>query len=715
MKRLRRLLAERPQIVAELFWRRAQRFMRDGAVRWHRAFDGIMRGEGEAALSSVALVEHFIATLNAERDPERARMAGEAAQYAYSYLPLDGRGALWTQIQKAKASSASLKLRKDAALARSPRLALVRWTRRQWDRVLTLHRRRVLPRWWARRRSKLRWKARRGALREGTYVAGFVFASQKAVNQTGQEAVDRAVEVLGEEYRAPLVDGYRRVWRTIDLDREDGWGDIIANHGLDLEREDVIKTLTGSERDRALEVAVRRLAGLRGWAVTLIRANAQPFRKLAAERLSQEASALVRDDVYAHGGLIGPLVHAEDADRDLFQPIVFEFAKSAPHVGWQTCRLLANYLSGDPSARAPANAELARTRFFEAIFEGATARAWVWARLWLHMDAADAWKEISPWLNKFRAPLDRDGVLFLSELHEVSRQSDDYDGYLRNPNVLAELVKAAYAICPVAQDLEHEDGYSPGVRDRAQDERNRYLRALTEMPTNAARAALQALADDPQMVKHRDHFLYQLEQQLELATQRQLLAGAEALKFVEQETAVPATRAELFALVCRHIGSALVRLRDGDDDEGRVFREKDTDEDDLRNWLSGRLRDLGKGVYAVVRDPKVSKSKRPDIWLGTLDDSVRVVCELKIAENWSGTDLPDLLQTQVVEQYLGEARAAAGVYLIVRCRPKQQTWIVEGVSYALADLRGVLQMRADALVAEKPGVDQLGVIVFDLV
>ncbi|KAF0180259.1 MAG: hypothetical protein FD124_1151 [Alphaproteobacteria bacterium] len=58
---------------------------------------------------------------------------------------------------------------------------------------------------------------------------------------------------------------------------------------------------------------------------------------------------------------------------------------------------------------------------------------------------------------------------------------------------------------------------------------HRLLKALTEAPTNAARAALQALADDPDLKKHRDVFVYNLDQQVRGAAQRSQMNEASAL------------------------------------------------------------------------------------------------------------------------------------------------------------------------------------------
>ena len=715
MKRLRVALAARPGLVEALFWRRANRFSReDGSVRVYRAFDAMMRGDNEQGLSTPALAETFIATLQSEREPERARTAGEAGQYVCANLPHDSwRDALWDKLSRAMAVSASEKLRREGKVAISWRAPL----RRRWYRLKHsfghLRRRKFALAWYDKWRGGLRWKSRRSAIARGEDIRALASASRKALNNGGQEALDRVVRELGEDFRSPFIEGYRKAWRSIDLDGWNGWGDTIAGHALDLESNEAITALGAEEAKRAFEIALRQGPGLRGWAPALVRKHAKVFRELILARLDEEVRWLARDDAISHGTL-GSLLNTEDEDRDAFRPLIFEFVDRDAFLGRHSARALVTYLAKDIGDEAEQTARFARRRFRDAMGEGSTRLAWTWAHLWLHTAPDEAWPEIATWLAKFVSPLDPDGVGFFSELHEVIRTRDGYDGFLRRPDVLAALVKFAYMIVPPGQDLEHESTYSPGPRDRAQDERHRMLKALTEAPTNASRAALQTLADDLELAEYRDIFVYNLDEQKKGAAQRKSMTEAQALMFVDREIAPPCNREELFRLVERHIRSALIRLRDGDDDEGRTFRTKNTDEDDLRNWLSGRLRDMGKDVYAVVRDNKVANDKRPDVWLGTLSDDVRVVCEVKLAERWYGHELAGLLQTQLVAQYMGEASAHAGIYLVVRCKDTRSSWTIDGVDYGMADLSTPLQSRADQLRNGTKGIDQLGVMVFDL-
>ena len=70
------------------------------------------------------------------------------------------------------------------------------------------------------------------------------------------------------------------------------------------------------------------------------------------------------------------------------------------------------------------------------------------------------------------------------------------------------------------------------------------------------------------------------------------------------------------------------------------------------------------GVYVVNREDEVADGKHPDIRLSVANGDLKAVVEVKIADNWTLTDLERALRKQLVGQYLRHASCRAGCLLL---------------------------------------------------
>jgi hypothetical protein len=234
--------------------------------------------------------------------------------------------------------------------------------------------------------------------------------------------------------------------------------------------------------------------------------------------------------------------------------------------------------------------------------------------------------------------------------------------------VLRVLVKAAYLVWPPTNDPVREDTYSPDIADKATSKRSYYLNALTTLGSEQALACLDALAADPDLRGHRDTFLYQRDKMIRASVRRDLLPASEAITFLNSFSKTPTSIEEFRALVKRQLVALLEKLHHFDDDEGFLFRSGRGKEDDIRNWLSGRMREIGAQHYEVIREQEVAVENRPDLRVHSRNPELGLISiEIKMADepHWTGDILIDKIQTQLADQYMFENGSHTGFYLLV--------------------------------------------------
>jgi hypothetical protein len=93
-----------------------------------------------------------------------------------------------------------------------------------------------------------------------------------------------------------------------------------------------------------------------------------------------------------------------------------------------------------------------------------------------------------------------------------------------------------------------------------------------------------------------------------------------------------------------------------------------------------------------------------------------VPVELKIADNWTGSELFERLENQLAGDYLRDARGGRGIYALVYRGEEKRSWQLPG-SRRTVDFGGLIEaLRAHwASIASKfPGIDDITIIGIDL-
>jgi hypothetical protein len=156
---------------------------------------------------------------------------------------------------------------------------------------------------------------------------------------------------------------------------------------------------------------------------------------------------------------------------------------------------------------------------------------------------------------------------------------------------------------------------------------------------------------------------------------------------IEQDVdLIPHSGDELFALVRRRLRQLADDVTESDFSDGLLLalldRPPRSDEATwarerekvVQSWVAKNLKDRARGRYAIVREAEVAEQKEPDVLaIGQGSTFAQVAVEVKIADNWSTTELREALLVQLGEQYLRPPERRHGILHLTRLDPGR-TW-----------------------------------------
>ncbi|PIZ31212.1 MAG: hypothetical protein COY40_02665 [Alphaproteobacteria bacterium CG_4_10_14_0_8_um_filter_53_9] len=287
----------------------------------------------------------------------------------------------------------------------------------------------------------------------------------------------------------------------------------------------------------------------------------------------------------------------------------------------------------------------------------------------------------------------------------------------RRADMLIRLIKLCHVHVNPADDLEHEGVYSPGLRDSAQQARGRLLNILCEIPGVATYKGLLELSDFHAEEYPKDRMRVLSENRAEADTEHAEWAPNDVDVFASEAEKAPQTQEDLFNLALARLDDLKLDLEEGDESEASLLRRV-IEEEELRKIIANRLRFAAAGKYTTGSEEELADTTRTDIRLHHPAVEARIPIELKIADrrHWTSVNLREMLEEQLKEQYLREARY--GVFLLVRrgADEDKKTWPHKalGKRFNFTELVVWLQEEARELVRANPSLDGLEVIGIDL-
>jgi len=220
--------------------------------------------------------------------------------------------------------------------------------------------------------------------------------------------------------------------------------------------------------------------------------------------------------------------------------------------------------------------------------------------------------------------------------------------------------------------------YSPGLRDDAQDARERIFNLLKETPGKEAFLALVEIAEAHPERSSRPWFRRYAKAKAEQDVEAGPWSIEQFIDFNEKLERTPTNHRQLFELAWMRLLDLKSDLEEGDSSNASILR-KVTLEADMRKYIGNWLRENAQGRYSIPQEEEFADKTKPDMRFHGAGFDAPVPVELKLADNWTGPHLFERLATQLCGNYLRDARSHCGIFALVY-RGKQKRWALPNSS-----------------------------------
>ena len=239
--------------------------------------------------------------------------------------------------------------------------------------------------------------------------------------------------------------------------------------------------------------------------------------------------------------------------------------------------------------------------------------------------------------------------------------------------LLGQLVRYAYALVRPADDQVHEEVYTPDTRDHAETARSFLHAKLLDTPGRDTRRVLLELADEDDFAHLADRLRFQARRRAAIDAEFPPFDPADVAALDSCHEAPPHDRDGLFTVMMDRLDDLAHDLAHDDFTNKSTLRGIDTEAEMQRN-LAREIRQRASGVYKVTREEEVADNKQPDIRLSVANRDLKAVIEVKIADNWTPTELERALRNQLTGQYLRHSNCRAGC-LLLTYRGRKTCWM----------------------------------------
>lgn len=267
----------------------------------------------------------------------------------------------------------------------------------------------------------------------------------------------------------------------------------------------------------------------------------------------------------------------------------------------------------------------------------------------------------------------------------------------------------------IADDIDRAGTgvYSPGLRDDAQDARDGLLAFIRETPGKQAFLALVEIAQAHPAERLRPWSAFYAQQKATADSQTPPWQPESVIEFHEYLERTPTSHRELWNLAVDRLNDLKRDLEDGDSSIAEILLPA-KQETAIRKFIGNWLRDRAAGRYVIPQEEQLADDKRPDFRVHGNNFDAPVPIELKLADNWTGTQLLERLENQLGGDYLRDIRSSCGVFLLVNHGGKKN-WTVPGKKRtAFKDLINELQQYWCSLAPKYPNIEDVVVIGIDL-
>lgn len=434
--------------------------------------------------------------------------------------------------------------------------------------------------------------------------------------------------------------------------------------------------LSTDEAELAARYSLLELNGLPNWLIALAEAHAIQVDRVIGDELNDELAEPPGKERW-HSMLLQGLRHGPSQLAQLLQPRLIawlsgpgEELMQLPHSEFgeskldQVVRVLITH--GDQSIRR-ALEDLAGKQV-EAAGDGPFL--FFWLPVLCGLNPARGIAVLLKVLDGL--PVEQDGVAVraIGSLFNERRTdgSTNWSSTLTADSLL-ELTLAIYRHVRAEDDLVHDNGYSPGSRDHAEDARRYVFDALMQASGPEAMRAKLALAAHKMFGHLRDRIAALAQERLAAEVDSSFAEMTELAGLFEGKELPPKTGTDMAQLLVDRLDDLQeLMLRDTGP---RAAWAMVSDENTLRPAIARELEVAARGAYTVDQEAVTVDGKETDIRLRSVS-GYQATIELKVGEkSRSGRELRDTVEDQLVKKYMAHKMAKAGCLLVTVSNPNK--------------------------------------------
>ncbi len=288
--------------------------------------------------------------------------------------------------------------------------------------------------------------------------------------------------------------------------------------------------------------------------------------------------------------------------------------------------------------------------------------------------------------------------------------------------VLRDLIILSYKYIKTESDIDRAGGgvYSPGLRDDAQEARSKLFGLLCDLPGREAYEALRELESSSVFVDNTTWIKRSYNKRVHLDAEYESWDAEQLLEFNSSYEFTPQSVEQLFLTAVNKISDLQHDLEEGDNSLSSLIIDKK--EEIIRNYCARELRNIANSKYLVSSEDEFADEKRVDLKLNNHNIDSPIPIEIKIADNWSGSNLISFLEEQLIGDYLRDQRSNYGIYLLFYQGKKKgegdqrvkKYWIIDKKKLYFCDLIQSLQTHWYSVSAKYQNIEEIRVLGVDL-
>jgi hypothetical protein len=527
---------------------------------------------------------------------------------------------------------------------------------------------------------------------------------------------------FGPETSRAFRDGMVRFWRghTPQLVSEGAalnsisLADLFGLSGLTIEATEspeLFRNLSAAEAAIAFRYAMRELNGFPVWFPALSNTHLALVKSMVLDEITFELQ--VKKENSSSQYLIYDLSHTGDWLWDVVAPDIIRILRTDPPKGVEFLRQLLDIVQ---ASNLP-DASIAALAAEKMISTDSAEHLPLWAASWTGVDPDSAIDAVERYLASLNDARERTDFVMnyvthlLGGSHILSRVRARY----HSPSILKRLYILVYQHVRSSEDIDRSNmgAYSPGLRDNAQEARERLVSILKEIPGRDAYLALKAISESHPEARMRPWFVQQARSKAETDSERPSWSAEQVCQFGTEFERTPSNHRELFDLAVLRLLDFKHELEQGDASTASVLINIEL-ETVLRNYIGTWCNRHSLGRYNIPQEEELPDAKRPDLRWHCITFKGPVPTELKIADNWTGPQLFERLEGQLAGDYLRDEASSRGIYLLVY-RGKVKRWqLPRGEMANFDELISALQQHWASVANTHPRVEEIKVIGIDL-